>query len=191
MKQIDLVYRTVWLNLRSGHSSPSSKRTSRFLTSNRGSDEYTGKPSPMPALGGASAENLRFLDYLIYEPVRTVLLHRKGVSVNVPAPERYAVHKLTVSSRRLTDAPGRAASLPSIAGPDGDEAGLYPRRCVSGGMGSWTIVAGRDRRRPRHDTGGKQALATALGVPWTNLAKTRDMKAEGSPYDPDLADDAV
>ncbi|MBD9650123.1 hypothetical protein IB267_17345 [Ensifer sp. ENS09] len=79
-----------------------------FLTGNRGSDEYTGKPSPMPALGGASAENVRFLDYLIYEPVRTVLLHREGVSVNVPAPERYAVHKLIVSSRRLNDAPGRA-----------------------------------------------------------------------------------
>ncbi len=56
-----------------------------FLTGNRGSDEHTGKPSPMPALGGASAENLRFLDYLIYEPVRTVLLHREGVSVIVPA----------------------------------------------------------------------------------------------------------
>jgi hypothetical protein len=78
-----------------------------FLTGNRGSDEHTGKPSPMPALGGASAENLRFLDYLIYEPVRTVLLHREGVNVLVPAPERYAVHKLIVSSRRLTDTLGR------------------------------------------------------------------------------------
>lgn len=79
-----------------------------FLTGNRGSDAYTGKPSSMPSLGGASAENLRFLDYLIYEPVRTVLLHREGVSVNVPAPERYAVHKLIVASRRPTDALGRA-----------------------------------------------------------------------------------
>jgi hypothetical protein len=79
-----------------------------FLTGNRGSDEHTGKPSPMPALGGASAENLRFLDYLIYEPVRTVLLHKEGVSVLVPAPERYAVHKLIIASRRLTDALGRA-----------------------------------------------------------------------------------
>jgi hypothetical protein len=78
-----------------------------FLTGNRGSDEHTGKPSPMPALGGASAENLRFLDYLIYEPVRTVLLFREGVDVLVPAPERYAVHKLIVSSRRLTDTLGR------------------------------------------------------------------------------------
>ncbi|MBD9509076.1 hypothetical protein IB265_20095 [Ensifer sp. ENS10] len=81
-----------------------------FLTGNRGSDEYTGKPSPMPALGGASAENLRFLDFLIYEPVRTVLLFREGVNVLVPAPERYAVHKLIVASRRLTDTLGRVKS---------------------------------------------------------------------------------
>ncbi|PST20593.1 hypothetical protein C7U60_15485 [Mesorhizobium plurifarium] len=79
-----------------------------FLMGNRGSDDYIGKPSPMPALGGASAEPLRFLDYLIYEPVRTVMLHKAGVNVNVPAPERYAVHKLIVASRRLTNALGRA-----------------------------------------------------------------------------------
>ncbi len=79
-----------------------------FLTKNKGSDEHTSKPSPLPALGGASAENLQFVDYLIYEPVRTVLLHREGVSVLVPAPERYAVHKLIVASRRLADALGRA-----------------------------------------------------------------------------------
>jgi len=78
-----------------------------FLTGNRGSEEYTGKPSPMPALGGASAENLRFLDYLIYEPIRTALLFREGINVLVPAPERYAIHKLIVSSRRLTDTLGR------------------------------------------------------------------------------------
>lgn len=79
-----------------------------FLTGNRGSDDHTGKPSTMPALGGASAENLRFLDYLIYEPIRTVLLHRSGVSVLTPAPERYAVHKLIVATRRRGDAGGVA-----------------------------------------------------------------------------------
>lgn len=61
----------------------------------------------MPALGVASAENLRFPDYLIYEPIRTVLLFRQGVTVVVPAPERYAIHKLIVSSWRLTETLGR------------------------------------------------------------------------------------
>jgi hypothetical protein len=74
-----------------------------FLTGNRGSDDYLGKPSSMPALGGASADPLRFLDFLIYDPVRTVLLHKAGVSVVVPSPERYAVHKLIVASRRRVD----------------------------------------------------------------------------------------
>lgn len=74
-----------------------------FLTPNTGGDEYQDKPVDMPALGGISAEPLRFLDYLIYNPIRTVILHKSGVSVNVPAPERYAVHKLIVASRRQND----------------------------------------------------------------------------------------
>lgn len=36
-----------------------------------------------------------------------MLLFREGINVLVPAPERYAVHKLIVSSRRLTDTLGR------------------------------------------------------------------------------------
>lgn len=74
-----------------------------FLTPHRGSDDLTGKPVRMPALGGAAAYPLRFLDYLIHEPVRAALLHGAGVPVLVPAPERYAVHKLIVASRRRQD----------------------------------------------------------------------------------------
>lgn len=81
-----------------------------FLTPNTGSDDRAGKPASMPALGGASAEPLRFLDFLIYQPVRAVLLHNAGVPVLVPAPERYAVHKLIVASRRRTDDDGTAKS---------------------------------------------------------------------------------
>ncbi|MDK1376454.1 GSU2403 family nucleotidyltransferase fold protein [Sinorhizobium sp. 6-70] len=79
-----------------------------FLTPNRGSDDYADQASPMPALGGASAQPLRFLDFLIHEPVRTVMLHRSGVPVIVPSPERYAVHKLIVASRRQSDVNGIA-----------------------------------------------------------------------------------
>ncbi|KKX32889.1 GSU2403 family nucleotidyltransferase fold protein [Rhizobium sp. LC145] len=74
-----------------------------FLTSNRGSDDYIDQPSRMPALGGASADPLRFLDFLIRDPVRTVLLHKSGIPVTVPDPARYAVHKLIVASRRRTE----------------------------------------------------------------------------------------
>ncbi|ODR93145.1 nucleotidyltransferase family protein [Sinorhizobium alkalisoli] len=71
-----------------------------FLTTNRGSDDYLDQPAKMPALGGASADPLRFLDFLIRDPVRTMLLHKSGVPVTVPDPSRYAVHKLIVASRR-------------------------------------------------------------------------------------------
>lgn len=81
-----------------------------FLTPNRGKDEYAGEPARMPALGGASAQPLRFLDFLIRNPVNSVLLHQGGVAVKVPAPERYAIHKLIVSVRRRTDPTGMAKS---------------------------------------------------------------------------------
>lgn len=77
-----------------------------FLTPNRSSDDYTDKPAVMPSLGGTAAQPLRFLDFLIHEPVRTVMLHKAGIPVLVPAPERYAVHKFIVAGRRLTDANG-------------------------------------------------------------------------------------
>jgi hypothetical protein len=77
-----------------------------FLTPNRGSDDHADRPVQMPALGGTAAQPLRFLDFLIREPIRAVLLHKAGVPVLVPAPERYAVHKFIVASRRRNDANG-------------------------------------------------------------------------------------
>jgi hypothetical protein len=81
-----------------------------FLTPNTGSAEYDDHPVSMPALGGASAQPLRFLDFLIHQPVRAVMLHASGIAVLVPSPERYAVHKLIVASRRRVDADGTAKS---------------------------------------------------------------------------------
>lgn len=71
-----------------------------FLTPNEWSDDQTGKPLRLPALGGAGGEPLRFLDYLIREPVRTVMLHKGGIPILVPQPARYAVHKLIVADQR-------------------------------------------------------------------------------------------
>ena len=150
-----------------------------FLTGNRGSDQHTGKPSPMPALGGASAENLRFLDYLIYEPVRTVLLHREGVSVIVPAPERYSVHKLIVASKRLTDALGRAkrdkdllqASLlfeSLLETRQGDVlADAYREAWERGKAWQEGIISGLAMMPDN----GKAALATAMDVSMDELGK--------------------
>lgn len=71
-----------------------------FLTPNRGSDDYEGRPAKMAALSGAAAQPLRFLDFLIRNPMRSVVLHGAGVPVTVPTPERYAIHKLIVAERR-------------------------------------------------------------------------------------------
>jgi hypothetical protein len=81
-----------------------------FLTPNQWSDDQAGKPVVMPALGGAAALPLRFLDYLIYQPIRAVLLHGAGVPLLIPSPERYAVHKLIVGSRRKDDRDATAKS---------------------------------------------------------------------------------
>jgi hypothetical protein len=68
-----------------------------FLTPNEGPD--TDTPAALPAFQ-TDAEPLRFLDFLIHDPEPAVILHDAGVYVLVPAPERYAVHKLIVSRRR-------------------------------------------------------------------------------------------
>jgi hypothetical protein len=73
-----------------------------FLTPNRGSDDYADKPARMPALGDTAAQPMRFMDFLIRDPVRALMLHGDGIPVLVPAPERYAVHKLIVANQRLT-----------------------------------------------------------------------------------------
>ena len=79
-----------------------------FLTPNCGSGQRQGRPVPMPALGGgAGAAPMRYLDFLLRSPVRSVLLRKGGVPVNVPAPERYAVHKLIVATQRRGDDNGR------------------------------------------------------------------------------------
>jgi hypothetical protein len=68
-----------------------------FLTPNEGAD--TDDPQVFPALQTA-AQPLRFLDFLIHDPVHAVLLHGAGILVKVPAPERFAVHKLMLTRRR-------------------------------------------------------------------------------------------
>jgi hypothetical protein len=59
----------------------------------------------LPALG-VSAMALRHLDYLFADPIPAASFYRSGVLVQIPRPERYAIHKLIVAERRIggTDA---------------------------------------------------------------------------------------
>lgn len=113
LRSVDETFREIPHQADSRHATRFASRSGfrvEFLTPNTGSTDHDGKPATMPALGGASAEPLRFLDFLIYEPVRAALLHGGGVPVLVPAPERYAVHKLIVASRRRANDDGTAKS---------------------------------------------------------------------------------
>ncbi len=54
---------------------------------------------PLPALG-VRAQALNYLNFLIAEPTHALALYRSGVLVQIPRPERFAIHKLIVASRR-------------------------------------------------------------------------------------------
>jgi hypothetical protein len=109
LRMIDPTFREIPHRADGRHTTQYATRSGykvEFLTPNTGSDEYADRPTSMPSLGNTSAQPLRFLDFLIHQPVRAVLLHGPGIPVLVPAPERYAVHKLIVASRRLNDNSG-------------------------------------------------------------------------------------
>lgn len=57
------------------------------------------KVKPLPALG-VSALALNYLNFLIADPIHAVALYRSGVLVQIPRPERFAIHKLIVADRR-------------------------------------------------------------------------------------------
>lgn len=63
----------------------------------------TNRPLTMPAFD-VDAQPLRFLDFLLRDAERAVLLHGTGVHVAVPAPERFALHNLIVTHRPLNAA---------------------------------------------------------------------------------------
>jgi len=60
----------------------------------------TTKPIHLSALN-AYAEPVRFLDYLLEDVQPAVVVTKAGILVNVPAPARYALHKLVAAERRV------------------------------------------------------------------------------------------
>jgi hypothetical protein len=77
-----------------------------FLTPNRGSNDNQDNPAEMPA-----ALPMRYLDFLIRDPIRSVILHKGGIPVSVPSPERYAIHKLIVAVVRREDSAKSAKDI--------------------------------------------------------------------------------
>ncbi|MEO1092011.1 MAG: GSU2403 family nucleotidyltransferase fold protein [Pseudomonadota bacterium] len=76
-----------------------------FLTPSFSADEGLRQLSAL----GIEARSLHYLDYLLAEPISAAAIYRNGVLVQIPRPERYAVHKLVVADRRL-DGPDALAA---------------------------------------------------------------------------------
>lgn len=53
----------------------------------------------LPALG-VNAQARNYLNFLIATPVHAAVLYRSGVLVQIPRPERFAIHKLIIADRR-------------------------------------------------------------------------------------------
>lgn len=66
---------------------------------------YTAGGAERERIGalGIDAHAVRFMDYLLKDAVDAVAVYRSGVLVRVPAPERYAIHKLILAARRADD----------------------------------------------------------------------------------------
>lgn len=67
-----------------------------FLTPSFGAEEGI---RTLPALG-VKARALQHLNYLISDPINAVALYRDGILVQIPRPEKFAIHKLIVADRR-------------------------------------------------------------------------------------------
>jgi len=78
------------------------------LTTSR--DAGDAETSRLAALN-TDATPLRFMDFLLRETVDAAVLHEDGVLVRVPAPARYAVHKLMISRKRSQANPKRRKDL--------------------------------------------------------------------------------
>jgi hypothetical protein len=68
------------------------------------------RPVVIPGLQ-CSAQPLRYLEFLIADPISAVALYGAGVPVTVPQPARYAVHKLIVAQVRRAPSAKREKDL--------------------------------------------------------------------------------
>lgn len=137
-----------------------------LLTPNEGPDR--DEPLELPALG-AYAQPLRFLDYLIHEPVQAGALYRAGVLVNVPQPARYAVHKLIVAVRRHSNATAKArkdidqaAALIRVLATDRPDELEEAYQEAQGRGQSWQEALEKGTRRLPPDA--KEALSKLIGT---------------------------
>lgn len=62
---------------------------------------FSDKPEPVKlAALDVWAQGLHYLNFLIKEPIPVIAIYMEGLLVQIPSPERYAIHKLIVSQLR-------------------------------------------------------------------------------------------
>ncbi len=98
-------------NVATAYARPGGYRVD-VLTTNRGANR--DEPVNLPSLQ-SDATALRYLDYLLRDTVEAAVLTRFGTLVNVPTPERYAVHKLIVSTLRRDSGESAAKADKDVA----------------------------------------------------------------------------
>lgn len=129
-----------------------------------------GGPVVVPELGLA-LECLRFMEFSLEQPVQGLVLSREGAClVNIPAPARYAIHKLVIYGERPVSE--RVKSIKDL----GQAAALIeyflttdqPRQIAA----AWQDALGRGRGWERRARQGRRALLArhpelASGELWT------------------------
>ncbi|MCK6452896.1 MAG: hypothetical protein L6R19_18920 [Alphaproteobacteria bacterium] len=134
-----------------------------FLTPNRGRN--SDAPTPLPALG-THGQQLRFLDFLIRDPEPAVVLHGPGIPVLVPAPQRYALHKLIVAQRRAVASTAKARKDLAQAEALID---VLARRRPHELRDAWDEARSRGRKWREHLAKGLDLIApearAAIGMP--------------------------
>lgn len=76
-----------------------------FLTTVRRADETV---RPLVGLGAAAVQTLKFLEFLLQDTRDGLIVHKAGIGVRVPSPQRYAVHKLLISDLRRAQGVAKA-----------------------------------------------------------------------------------
>lgn len=137
-----------------------------FLTTQR---RRTGEGAvTLKGIDGVSAQPIPYLEFLLEDPVRSIVLHDDGVPVTVPNPARYAVHKLIVSvmRERAIEADGRAATGMSKTRKDVAQAGNLIAALQATGSGhdvglAWENAWNRGPKWREHLRRGTAKLAAA------------------------------
>lgn len=116
------------------------------------------------------AQGLHYLNFLIKDPMPAVSPYMEGLLVQIPRPERYAVHKLIVSQKRRAGSDAKARK-------DIEQAG--------------SLIRAMSDYQP-HELNGAIAEASAQGEKWrAALDRALDITFKAPPLNHDFARDIV